>query len=493
MKRDRAAGQEIGEFDLGDGNNLIGTLRLAGPRTSLLLHSKQFFHPQFIGFIRGSMRDLTKVSLIDCISPGAGTLSKGEDRNFTAEVFPHFVVSGAEYLDPTDNTISRASFVIDDATTLFYDFDAFGSVIDARPLIAEVARANKLDRAIQIGDHPLIQYFTGKNEICRVDTCIGCVSVHHSPRWNFPSPRGVYIKNRIRVSIEFPDFKQFHDVINQIYVLREYFGLLVGRPQKLTDIHIQLKETPDSPMMLKVHWSHCPTRTESSAQDCPHPADILIDAAGCTEEFSRVLANWLLRQADWRDARHRFFGIFAKQRTYDVDRLIGSANMFDILPSTAVPADVQLSPQLREAQEKARILFKALDRSPERDSVLNAMGRIGKASLKRKIRARAKLLLDAMPSHFPDLIAVVDQAVDCRNYFVHGGDPPLEYEKNQQIIWFFADTLEFVFAASDLIEAGWDINAWNARTSTSHPFGRYLRSYLGQITRLGAECSRPRF
>jgi hypothetical protein len=186
----------------------------------------------------------------------------------------------------------------------------------------------------------------------------------------------------------------------------------------------------------------------------------------------------------WRDARHRFFGVFAEQRAYDIDRLIGAANMFDILPPTAVPADVQLSPQLREAQTKARLLFKTLDHTQERDSVLGALGRLGKASLKRKVRARAQVVLNALPSCFPDLLSVAEQAVDCRNYFVHGGDPPLDYSEDSQIIWFFSDTLEFVFASSDLIEAGWDIKAWRARTSVSHPFGRYIISYAGQIAAL---------
>jgi hypothetical protein len=483
MKRSREAAFEIGVFDLGDGGQLTGVLQLAGPLTSLSLHSKTFFHSSTTpdGFIRGSLRDLTKVSLIDCISPGAGTVSKGEERSHFADVFPHFVVSGMEYVTPTEETISRADFVIDDAPTLFYDFDAFGAVIDARPLINEVVLANKLDREIPIGDCPQIQYFTGKLEIFRADTPIGVVSAHHSPSWTFPGPRGVQIKNRIRVSIEFSDCERFHNVIDQIYVLRNYFGLLVGRPQNLKEIRIQLRSDPDRPVILNVHWSLCPTRKESTREGRPHPADILIDAVRQPAEFSAALANWLEREPTWREARQRFFGVFAEQRTYDIDRLIGSANMFDILPPTAVPGDVQLSPELREAQTKARLLFKTLDRSPERNSVLGALGRLGKASLKHKVSARAQVVLSAMSGHFSGLLSVIDRAVDCRNYFVHGGDPPLDYSENSRVIWFFADTLEFVFAASDLIEAGWDIRAWNARASVSHPFGRYIRSYAGQV------------
>jgi hypothetical protein len=88
-----------------------------------------------------------------------------------------------------------------------------------------------------------------------------------------------------------------------------------------------------------------------------------------------------------------------------------------------------------------------------------------------------------MPSHFPEMISVIDQAVDCRNYFVHGGAPRMNYSENLLVVWFFVDTLEFVFAASDLIEDGWDIGGWNARTSVSHPFGRYIRNYVWQMAK----------
>jgi len=52
---------------------------------------------------------------------------------------------------------------------------------------------------------------------------------------------------------------------------------------------------------------------------------------------------------------------------------------------------------------------------------------------------------------------------------------------------FFSDTLEFVFATSDLIEAGWDMKVWIARgTTMSHPFGSYWASYSDRLRALKA-------
>jgi Apea-like HEPN len=75
-------------------------------------------------------------------------------------------------------------------------------------------------------------------------------------------------------------------------------------------------------------------------------------------------------------------------------------------------------------------------------------------TLKRKIQGRAKLITNIVKDKFPELDMVVDQAVNCRNYYVHGSPAKFDYGKHIDHVHFFTDTLEFVFAASDLLEAG---------------------------------------
>jgi hypothetical protein len=476
---------EMGVFELMDGTKVAGSLKLAGARTSLSLYSNDFFNAVYVGdgYISGCLNDLTKVSLIDCVPVRAGTLSREAGQSHFAHVFPHFVVSGSRHLRPDENAISTIDFTMDDAPTLFYDFDAFGSVIDARPLIKQVVLANKLDREIQIGDYPRIQYYTGKGEIFRSETWIGIISAHHSPSWSFPGPRGVGMRNTIRVAIEFRTAVQFSFAIEQIYILQSYLGLLVGRPQTLSGIGIQLNDEIEGPTILDVHWSYVPRRKGSKDQGNPHPGDVLIDAVRRPAKFSKVLANWIGRQPTWSDARQRFFGVFANRREYGVDKLIGAANMFDILPADAVPVVIPISSELEEAKAAARRQFRALDPSPERASVLVALGNIGKPNLKRKVQFRAELLLQRLPDRLPGLITVVDEAVNCRNFFVHGGESKIQYRENSPLVWFLTDTLEFVFGISDLIDCGWDIQEWNSRTSVDHPFGSYLRNYIGFLER----------
>jgi len=482
---DRSENAQIGNFDLGDGVELIGELKLAGPKTTLSLHSTEFFDPRSCpdGYIRGSLHDHSKVSLIGCISTEAGTLSTAEGKSHFATVFPHFVLSGRRHLAPQESAISCIHFTIDDATTIFYDFDAFGLVVDARPLIRQVVLSNKSDREIAIGSDPQILYFAGKREIITANTPVGRVSANHSPSWSFPGPGGVQIRNKIRVSVEFADCARLDHAIDVVHLLRNYLGLLVGRPQVLSEIMVQLKADKDEAEILRLDWSWCPERKELDQGRKPHPADVLMDPVRRPEEFCAVLTNWLDRQTSWQDARSRFFGCFEGQSIYNVDRLIAAANMFDILPSSAIPKEVQLTSEMQEAKSNAQARFRKLAPSPERDSVLGALGRLGRPSLKRKVRFRTQVLLDAMPGRFPRLIPVLDLAIDCRNYLVHGGDAPFDLGANTNALWFLADSLEFVFATTDLIEAGWDMKAWDSHTSVSHPYGSFIRNYQAQVAR----------
>lgn len=167
--------------------------------------------------------------------------------------------------------------------------------------------------------------------------------------------------------------------------------------------------------------------------------------------------------------------------------------MFDIMPVSACPTVVPLLPDMEAARDAAIEAFRALPDSPERSSVLGELGRIGKPKLKRKIHARVKLITDTVGAHFPNLELVTDRAVDCRNFYVHGTTCKIDYGLNTDLLSFFTDTLEFVFAASDLIEAGWDIAEWlEEGTTMSHPFGRYCIGYVERLAALKKLVAGPR-
>jgi hypothetical protein len=158
---------------------------------------------------------------------------------------------------------------------------------------------------------------------------------------------------------------------------------------------------------------------------------------------------------------------------------------------------VPLSPELQSARNEARTAFKALPKTAERDGLLNALGRIGKPALRHKIRARVKLISDCVDRQFPELALVTDQAVDCRNFYVHGTPGAFDFGSHPDQRIFFTDTLEFVFAASDLIDSGWRIADWTSQWTTgSHPFSQYRIGYTTRLAELkkliqhGAACAK---
>ena len=267
-------------------------------------------------------------------------------------------------------------------------------------------------------------------------------------------------------------------------IILRYLEVLVGRSQNITKLSVRIGDDDERPILLDINWSMPPCRESSRNDNQPHWRDTLLDAVRQPEEFSRVLRNWIDRHEEWRDARMRFFASFSNQQ-YSVDRLIGAANMFDILPSTAMPLNVELSSELELAEQESRALFKVLPKSQERDSILSALGRIGKISLPHKIRHRGQILIDAAGEElFPDLFLVTDEAVKCHNHYVHGREARFDYSDS---IFFFTDTLEFVFATSDLIEAGWDIAEWfQNSTVIFHPFGQYRANYAVNLQKLKA-------
>lgn len=473
--------RQLGRFTLPSGRELPGELTLAGLKTALRVHSNERFAlNQPRQFITGILQDLTRVSLINCVAPPepASTM-RGEETGYYANVVPHFVIVGDRHLRPDEPTVTSVDFQVGDASILFRDFDAFGWVSDPGRFIEEIVKASVPGRRVAIGPDPQIAYFTGKREIFSTPTAIGEVSAWHSLP---PIPHvtgGRSFADTVPIGIDFEETVDFNEAILRTLRVIEYLGLIVGRPQDLLTLHIGIASDRDHPVSLRIHWSFPPRRDASTEWEVrPDSFDLLLDPCRTSDEFACVLERWFSRQETWHGARWRFFNSFGRQRQYDIERLVGSANMFDILPDSAIPASVEISEELKDAQSASRTRFRALPPSPERDSVLAALGRIGKCALKHKVRYRAEKVISCAGQWFEDLCLVTNEAVNCRNYYVHGGDARFDYDRNFQAVIFFTDTLEFVFAASDLIEAGWDIRSWIEHgTTMTHPFGRYRASY----------------
>ena len=361
--------KKAGNFTLSSGKQVPGELSIKGASTILNLYSDESFDPHSNQDFLGTLYDRSKVSLIKCITTGTKSTTRGDERHYSCSVFPHFVIFGDQYINSSDRVIRELSFTVDDATTLFYDFDAFGAVIDARPHMERIAEGKEGGRKIEIGKYPKLFYFTGRYEIITADTILGKISINHAPGGGFPGPEGIHFDNTIWLNIAFDSERTFEDAIQSVIDTLKFLEVIAGRPQNILKLKFLPVSAADYPNVLDVYWCRPPRRDPKNESRKPHPADLPIRAAFEKDEFTSVLKRWLERHDEWRNARYRFSSAFAYQNTYCTDRIIGAANMFDIMPKSAYPETVPLNPDLEIARDDARRAFKDLPASPERDSV----------------------------------------------------------------------------------------------------------------------------
>lgn len=469
---------------------VAGELRFAGRRTRLTLHQRDFFivrgEPHVT--VHGVLHDLTRVSLIGCLGPVvSGSRFVGEERTHDAEVEPQYVVLGHRHLATDEAVIKAIRFVVSDATMIFNDADAFGMVWEDTPdRLAAMLAAGPHPREVALGSHPMVAYFSGRQRIFASDTVIGEVSAHHAPSGGLGSAKGIAFNNTIwtRIAPEYP--VTLDEAIRRLLVLIRFLEVIAGRHQTVLGVELEVENPPSEPLVL--YWPFRPEREEPERDRSLHRLELPIDAARDPATFGRVMAQWLARDEARIMARAQFSDSLQEEHRFSSVRLIAATNMFDLLPDDAVPPATPLPESLEKARLEARALFRALPDSPERSTVLGALGRIRKPVLKRKIRHRAAIVTAALSQSLPHLDRVIDLAVEARNHFVHGSPTDLDLiDQFGASVPFLTMLLEFIYLASELIEAGWDAAGWEAeRVSWDHPLGHVYRGYDSFLRNLDA-------
>ena len=498
-----------GMFTFPTGEKASGTLNLAGPESYLYVWSEKTSglseiqrHLEPVFPIKGVLSSGNNVSLINCRKKS----SHWSEHLTNISFFFDYAIFGNTHISHKEKKLEKVTFTIDDAESLFYEPEVFGAImggeispekrralafppwpspwseIDARQLVEQIVRSQGVESKIEVGTNPVIFYHTGKTRILDVNTVLGKVSVSRNDLvrdyakflGNFESEgrSGVTIENKISINLEFDNMLVLEDAVSRAFWVLRFLELLVGHSQNFVSFLISKSGTSKP---LRVYGCQFPAHKRFGNESY----FVLLDAVKDPQQFSRILANWLERDNNgrWREARDRFFSCFEKHRNYDIDRLIAAANMFDLLPIEAFPEEAEIPEDLESARDKCREIFSKLPASPDQHSVLSALGRVGNnASLKKKIRHRAQIVIDEIgENRIPNLLEATDKAVDCRNRYVHGTkhDKDTNYKAGE--IRFLTETLEFVFAASDLIEAEWAMKSWSLKNEyPDHPFRSYL-------------------
>lgn len=472
-----------GVFSVTPKRKMHGTLTLDGENSSLKLwdidNKKRPIERDHLGdrtIIEGILDNQKRVSLIDCLYHGPSTYGSAEGASHHHSFFPHFAVVGGPRFN---GEIRGASFALDDTETLFHDQRPFGHLSLGEENLRKLLR----EAGVSVEDdaHPVVNYWTGDTKILSTQTPMGRISVRHRPTetlgWGSSPPS---ITNKVTISVIFPKPVDMRGLQQALERLLQFFGIIIGRPQNLLEITIPGKYRSGLPDSSDVYLNMFSKRLTEYEHHHVDFRDTLIDAVGKADEFCQLMSEWLNRSETWRLARSRFMAGWRKQHDYDEDRLVGAVNMFDLLPDDAVPSTPSLTKELREAIVASQGLIKAVPKSKRRDTnILTYLGKIAKQpTLKDKIKYRAtKVLTDATKNRLPEIDRVINAAVDLRHLYVHGDTPDGRRAKLIGCLPFLTDTLEFIFATSDLAESGWDFGSWPQHRALHHPFGRYLMEY----------------
>jgi len=482
-----------GKF-ISEGRELNGELTFSGADTKLYLHDPKFFFIEDEGYVNitGVLHDRTCVSLLQCLAGGTGqSWTEGQGSYHFSTVTPHYVLHGRSHLQPSDRTIKSIRFVLKDAALIFQDHHSFSTAHGITPEALKTLLKSspfKTTARKKVGRYPSVIFFSGEYTVFSVRTALGRISAYHVYSHRGGGTKGIGLENAVFCEVTFDRPVAFMEARIKLTDILRFFQIVSGRVQELERFQVVCKARGQEPAELDVYQCRPPTRTGTS-EEMPSASDLPVDAVARKKEFRDVLRNWLERNERWKPARSRFAASFSKENYFDIDRLTGAANMFDLLPEDAVPEHVTISPELEAARASSQTTFRALPDSPERNSVLGALGRLGHASLRTKINHRATPVIEAFGSELSDLRDVLAMAVEARNHFVHGTPTDIDYEAHFfETVAFFTRALEFVFVASDLLEAGWDGPAWlRSGAGQSHPLSHFVGNYWNYI-RLLHDC-----
>ena len=438
--------------------------------------------------IVGVLDDLTKVSLVDCVVVGQRHVSVHDATRYRYDVQPRCVIMGHQHFAHDAQMVESVSFSLRDKA-LFNDHDALGtSYFNSPELIREIARSDDREGDVVVGDMNWVRYYTGKQEIFRSDTVLGEVSASHASRWSSGISVDLAPTIDVFVDIRTDEPMTIVEALRRMERVLQFFDSMVGNSQCVAEIQVSSGREPHA-TSSEVHVSRWPAHRRPQRKEAS-PLDALIDPAREPDTFGSVLSTWLTRDVKWSGARSRLSRAWSSS-SYDYDRIVAAANVFDLLPSDDYPRAESVSADLRQALEDAKCAFSRLPQSEARNSVLGSLGRVGTLTLKKKVQHRLTRITDTID--LPGAETVLDEAVNYRNYYVHGRLPRVGSSKILRFLKFLTDSLEFVFLASDLVDAGWDLRSWCAKgRPRGHPFHDYLVDYKSNSDRLMSELSPKR-
>jgi len=468
-----------GTFSVAPNQQANGSLTLAGLESQLHLWSDSPLDISSNSTINGVLENLTRVSLIGCNVRSEGHVGKGVQIRYKYLVLPQCVLFGSCHFSGNESVVHEISVVLEHAVALFHDFEAYGSIFNNAAATAMVAKFDNPDTAVDIEDYSWISYYTGKRSVFISDTVIGRVSANHTPVFTTGYDRDHGLKKVTELSIKFDKPLPVIESLQRMGRVLQFFDLVVGYAQNVSSISVRTGYDNPSHFfeLYAIGYAEWRSTGEEPKSGNVLRTTVLIHPVDDPTEFSNVLKSWLERDVGWRTARIRLAHDWGK-RFYHYNRIIAAANVFDLVPHEVYGNKPSLAANLSDALDASRKIFCDLPPSDERNDILGYLGRVGGWRLKRKIAFRAENICDSIGQLLPEFETVMYEAVNLRNHYVHGSPTRIRSDQKLPLLRFLTNSLEFIFFASDFIDAGWNIVDWCSKSRPiGHPFHNYLVNY----------------
>ena len=460
-------------FDVGYGRRIAGHLKLK--RGGLLDSNVLSIVDDEIVRIRtgGSLHGVSvagRVSLLDCV--GGGMLGSTHWGDFTihhGDVSFRYALFGKRHVAADEKCIWGIEFTLEgvESSVFMQDkFDRFGLLLDPDDEILDAIERKRPDYLTGdfVKGKAMVSYFTGDwDYLPRFVTVLGTVHVRRSMHIdNF----GRRMEDTPRIAIDFDDDpKTLEGAWEKMREVRQFFAWMMGYAPAWKDVMFFTSKLNEDG--FRDHGEgHLDVFGPNEWKEVPESATrcgTLIDASGNPGHFVEVMTKWLERNDDPRrkKANTRFFGsIQGTSRRVLQDGIVSAANTFDLLPD-GDKIEVQIP---KAASSKAKGTKAVAAR---------------RVALRDIVKCRAAVVLDSLGrAKLEDLEGVIDLAVQCRNYYTHGGD-----ERNAgavdfgdfDVVHFLTQTLEFIYGASELLECGWNVTT--SAADEDHPIKAYVGSY----------------
>ncbi len=468
-----------GTFSVGPSQQANGSLTLAGRDSQLQLWSDSPLDISTNSTITGVLDNLTRVSLIGCNVRSEGDVVKGAQLRHNYLVSPQCVLFGSRHILGNESVVHEISFALEHAVELFHDPAAYGTIFNNSEATAMVAKFHNLDTAIDIGDRNWISYYTGKISVFTSDTVIGRVSANHTPVFTIGNDHDHGLKKGTELSIKFEEPMPVIESLHRMGRVLQFFDLVVGHAQNVSSIEVHTGNDGPSQSFKLYAIGYAGWRSIGEKPESGNilRTTVLIHPVDDSAQFSNVLKSWLDRDVGWRTARIRLAHDWGK-RFYHYNRIIAAANVFELLPDEVYGNKPSLASDLSGALDASKQIFRGLSPSDERTDILLYLKQFSGWTLKQRIAFRAKNICDSIDQLLPEFETVMYEAVNLRNHYVHGGRSRIRSDQRLLLLQFLTKTLEFIFFASDFIDAGWNIADWSSKgRPIGHPFHNYLVHY----------------